>query len=152
MHTRSVASRWVIGAFLAGALISAPLAATAGTATSAESAYSVGGRGYNNQAKIVTNTTGSAGAGTALAYTSVSTQTGSVPAGYMGARARMFNSSGTLLQQSGITYNSANNVSYMSVNTYRSGHGVRQSWGVTWGWNGSSYGAFYTFKSPFQNS
>lgn len=141
------------GAFFAGLLLTAaPLAATAGTATSAESAYSVGGRAYNNQAKIVTSTTGAGGAGSAFAYTIVSTQSGSVPAGFMGARARMFNSSGTPLQESAIKYNSGDNTSYMSVQTSRTGHGVRQSWGVTWGWNGSSYGAFYTFKSPYQNS
>ena len=70
----------------------------------------------------------------------------------MGARARMFNSSGTLLQESAIKYNAVNNTSYMSVLTSKTGHGVRQSWGVTWGWKGSSYGAFYTYKSPYQNS
>lgn len=122
-----------------------PMSSDAGTAYGSWGGYSVGGRDYQNRAWVSTST-GSAGARTDVRPTS-----GCAPSGYMGARARLFNSGGSLIQESSIVYNSvcANS---MTVPTNRSASGTWYSYGITWGFNGSGYNSFYTFVSPNQSS
>lgn len=138
--------RVLAGLLVTGFLIGlAPAAAQAGQASSSWGYFTVNGVSYKNQATISTST-GSAGAYTFLGRTS-----GCIPSGWGGARARLFNSANTLIQESSILYNSGCVIGFDRV-TSRSGGGTWYSYGVTWGWNGSSYSPSYTFKSPNQNS
>lgn len=134
------------GLLLTGFVIGlAPAAAQAGTATSATGSFSVNGISYRNQAQISTSP-GSAGAFTILFRSS-----GCIPSGWGGARARLFNSANSLVQESTIGYNSGCVTGFDRVTT-RSASGTWNSYGVTWGWNGSGYSPVYTFRSPNQSS
>ena len=125
-----------------------PAAAIAGTASSPVGTYTVFGYGYQNQAVIVTLASSS---GSASARTNVSPQSGCAPAGYMGARARLFNSAGSLVQESSTQYNSGCSTGLI-IPTNRTGHGTWYSYGVTYGYNGGGYSPYYTFQSPNQTS
>ena len=139
--------RVLVGLLLAGFLLGAtPLAAQAGQAVSSWGYFTVNGVAYKNQATISTSS-GSAGAYTLLAKAG----SGCIPSGWGGARARLFNSGNTLVRQSTIQYNSGCTVAF-DVVTSRTGSGTWYSYGVTWGWNGSAYNPYYTFKSPNQSS
>lgn len=123
----------------------APIASNAGTAYGNWGGYSVGGVSYQNRAWITTS------AGSAGARTDVKPTSGCAPAGYMGVRARLFTSGGSLVQESSIAYNSGC-ASLMTAPSNRSASGTWYSYGVTWGFNGSGYNAYYTFISPNQSS
>ncbi|GCE77334.1 hypothetical protein [Cellulomonas biazotea] len=121
-------------------------AAQAGSASSTVSALSANGKSYSAQALVYTNT------GSAWAYSRINSKSGNVASGWMGANGRLFNSGGSLVKEGGFTYNSgaASGLSIPSGTLYRSGSFY--SYGVVKVWNGSSYNAHYTFKSPLQNA
>lgn len=121
-------------------------AAQAGSASSSVSALSANGKSYTAQAVVYTNT------GSAWAYSRINSSSGNVASGWMGANGRLFNSAGSLVKEGGFTYNSgaASGLSIPSGTLYRSGS--YYSYGVVKVWNGSSYNAHYTYKSPQQNA
>ena len=146
-HGPSPVARTIVGALVLGFLIGvAPLAAHAGQAVSSWGYYTINGVAYKNAATISTSS------GSAVAWTAVAKNgSGCFPSGWAGARARIFNSAGSMLKQSSILYNSGCTVMY-DQGTSVSGSGARYSYGVTWGWTGSQYSAVYTYKSPNQSS
>lgn len=76
----------------------------------------------------------------------------SVPFGYMGARGRLFRSSGSLCREGATKYNDTTNytiIGYSGVNTC--GAGAYYSYGVSYKYTGSGYSAYYTFSSPTLN-
>ena len=119
--------------------------AQAGTADSTIGLFTVYGVNYTNQATIYTTP------GSANASTLITTASGTVPAGWMGARARLFNSSGVLIQEGQTSYTPVKAAGY-GVSTIRSATGTWYSYGVTYSWNGNGYSAYYTFRSPNQSS
>lgn len=143
---RSKYGRFIAGVAIAGFLIGyAPVAASAGDASSSWGYYTINGVQYRNQATISTVS------GRASAWTNVGTTSGCASSGWMGLRARLFNSAGSLIQESTIAYNSGC-TSLMDRVTTRYAGGAWFSYGVTWGWTGSSYSPSYTYQSPNQSS
>jgi hypothetical protein len=135
-----------VAVFLAGFLVMfIPAAANAGVADSAYGYYTVYGHQYQNQAIISTST------GSAVGFTYNSWYTGSNPTGWAGAQGRVFSSGGTLECHGTIEYNSAPGYVAGSDCVYYAS-GAYYSYGVAYGWNGSGYSPFYTYKSPNQNS
>lgn len=120
--------------------------AVAGSASSAYGYYSVGGYSYRNQATIVTGT------GNDYAYTNLRSTSGNVPPGWFGTLSRGWTTAGALTCSSGYTYNSTWSSGQSRACAFSGYSGsAYYSYGVTKGWNGSSYNAYYTFKSPLQN-
>lgn len=103
------------------------------------------GYSYKNQAKAYTGTGDLAGV---WAYACVYSEDGNVPTGYMGARARLYNSSGSLVKSSSWVYNDEP-LSGMSIPTdiYKT-KGTYYSKGLTAAYNGDGYTTYYTFQSP----
>lgn len=146
---KRVRFRIVTIVFMSAFLSTGTAAAIAGTATSAwYGPYSVGGYSYKNQAAIMTNTpAGDQG------RTVVQSQSGNVPSGWMGAKARAYRTSnGALACDGSITYNSGPVVE-MSVPCFFTGvvGAGYHSLGTSYGWNGSGYNSWGTYKSPSQN-
>ena len=133
------------GSAILGASVGAVAPAFAGTAYSTVGAFTVAGTNYTNQAYVITST------GKVSAVSEIDVASGSVPAGWMGARGRLFNAAGTLIQESATAYTSVT-ASGLGVPTVRTGTGTWNSYGVTYSWNGSSYSPYYTFRSPNQTS
>lgn len=136
-----------ICSFLVGILLSmGALVAYAGVANSNYVSYGpVFGYTYKNQASISTGGT------SAAAYTWVQNYDyANVPAGYMGAKARMYNSSNVLVAQSDYLYNSSSSYGFNQM-TMRSASGTYYSKGLTQAWNGSAYNTYNTAQSPNQN-
>ena len=139
---RSVMVALVVG-FTVGA--GATLAA-AGTATSAFGYSTINGHEYQNYATIVTSTNN------ARAYTVTKWNSGGTTAGWAGARGRLFTSGGALSCEGTTSYNPYDNWTATGYSCTRTTSGAWYSYGVSYGWTGSSYSPFYTFKSPNQNS
>jgi len=100
---------------------------------------------YQNRASIST------GGNWAYATTEVQNQAfENVPTGYMGAKARMYNSSDSLVSESDFRYNSQPLYS-MTQSASRWFSGTYYSKGLTQAWNGSGYVTYSTFQSPSQN-
>lgn len=146
---RGRARRLILVAVLMSAIgfgVTVPLAANAGTANSSNGNYTDNGIGYFNRATITTTV------GKATASTTVGTRNGSsAPGGWMGFRARLFSSGGSLIQESVTQYNGGPSFQ-ASIGTSRNAGGSWYSYGVTYGWNGSGYNAHFTFTSPNQTS
>lgn len=120
-------------------------AASAGSAVSSTGYYTVAGIQYLSRAHIAT-TPGQASAGTWVERNGAST-----PGGYAGARGRLFTSGGSLSCEGSTLYNDAG-YGVFAWSCTRSASGSWYSYGVGYGWNGSSYSPFYTFTSPSQTS
>lgn len=136
-----------ICSFLVGIFLSmGALVAYAGVANSVYVSYGpVLGYTYKNQASIST------GGSSAAAYTWVQNYNyANVPTGYMGAKAMMYNSAGTLVTYSDYLYNSSPSYGFNQMIT-RSASGTYYSKGLTQAWNGSSYYTYNTAQSPNQN-
>jgi len=137
-----------ICAFLVVFLLSASAGAVlAGTASSNWFNYGpVNGYYYENAAIVVT---GSSGAwATTIAETS-NKQT--VPAGYVGAQARLYNSEGSLKLSSNWMYNSSSNVTGVQPSTsIYTTRGTYYSSGFSQAYNGSGYNNYGTYRSPNQ--
>jgi len=127
--------------------------AAAGSASSAIGITSViNGQKFENQAVVNVTPSTDKGYGTAKVR-----GRSSVPAGNMGARARLYTSAGALVKQSSVVYTtstySAN--TWFSVNTATANltNGTKYySQGTSYHWNGSSYVTYTTFKSPTATS
>ncbi len=101
----------------------------------------VNGRDYKFYA-TAGNTSGSPWARTNLVC-----ESGSVPEGYMGVLAGLYNSNGTLIKQSSWYYNA--NVQFgIGVYAHGSGSGHFYSYGKVAIYNGNGYNTYYTSKSP----
>jgi len=120
-------------------------AAQATTAQSSTGYYTVGGHQYANTAYVFTYSPPAASAQT---YTQWSTPTTSP--GYAGSKGRLFTGSGSLSCEGSIQYNSGQ--AAVGSSCTRSTSGTWYSYGVSYGWNGSSYSPFYTYQSPNLNS
>ncbi len=143
--TKQKLALMLVGTSLLGASVGAVAPAFAGTAYSTVGVFTVSGINYSNQAYIITSP------GNISAVSQINSTSGSVAAGWMGARGRLFNAAGTLIQESQTSYTSVNATS-ISVPTVRTGTGTWNSYGVTYSWTGSSYTPYYTFRSPNQTS
>lgn len=135
-----------VTAFVVAAL---PGVAAAGVAVSSWGYFTTNGVQYRNKAEVVTST------GQAHATAWVGPRYQSVGSGWVGARGRLFTSGGALSCEGTTTYNGSSlssGSSHIAWSCIRSQGGTWYGYGVTYGWNGSSYNPVYTFKSPNQNS
>jgi hypothetical protein len=140
----SIGTRLGLGAFLLAGFVTAG-AGAASAADGQTSAFTVAGYSYNAHAGITSNATN------AVAVTDVNHATsGNVPAGYIGANARMFTSGGTEVGESGFKYTTTA-ASGIGVPYLHGPSGTYYSYGVASGYNGNGYNNYYTFKSPNQN-
>lgn len=133
-------------AFVIGILFSTSI--TVVLAAEASSPYGSYGPylGYTYLNQAVINT----GPYSVNAHTTVQTESStSVPTGYMGAQARLFDSSGTLIEYSNMTYNDSP-TSIMSTLAYTINRpGTYYSHGISAAYTGNGYDYYYTFKSPY---
>lgn len=125
-------------------------AAFAGYASGNLGYFTVGGHQYVNHAYVSTNTSSH----WALSGTHTDWTSGTIPAGYAGSRGRIFECSSNILKaESTIVYNSAGNEAVANSPTWWTSAGnAAYGYGVSWGWNGSGYSAYYTFKTTCQNT
>lgn len=133
-----------IPAFIMGIVLGSAGVALATTASGPYGYYGpIYGYQYYNEAGVSTISTG------ANATTWVgSYQDSTIPIGYMGGFARLYNSNGVLEKYSSWTYN-ASAVYAMAVTSPTDGvHQSYYSYGVTAAYNGNGYDYYYTFKSP----
>jgi len=106
----------------------------------------IGGYYYKNRADV-DNTYGYIRAGT---YDTTQNG-GSVPAGYMGALARLYKG-GALCSQYGYNYNGSTSSGIETYSSTGCGSGVYYSYGATANYNGNGYNYTYTFQSPSINN
>lgn len=109
------------------------------------------GKTYQNRATIVTVTS----THKATASTSTGPSGFHAPAGWVSSRGRLFTSGGALSCEGVNEYNDSqleNGTVVVGYSCTHTGTGTWYSYGVSQAWNGSGYTAFYTFKSPNQNS
>jgi hypothetical protein len=136
---------WAFSSTAAVASSSVQDNAVTGNAASAVGYYSAGGRSYQNWS-VVRTSSFKADATTLTAFTS-----GLTTAGYAGSRGRLFTSGGSLSCEGVNSYNTQD-LAAVGYSCIRKTSGAWYSYGVSYAWNGSGYNAFYTFKSPNQNS
>lgn len=75
----------------------------------------------------------------------------SVPTGYIGILPRLYKNTALCAQPSDYSYNGIRATGY-DVPVYGNcGSGAYNSYGVTKAWTGTSYVAYYTFRSPNVN-
>jgi hypothetical protein len=145
---RNRLARLLVAFPLAAYLSMIPAVAHAGWAESAVGWYTNTGHNYQSYAAVNTSP------GTVYAYTYAGPRDFTAPAGWIGLRARIMNTAGSVVAESSNVYTpqSLTAGSYWSAYLGRSLTGTWYSWGVTYAWNGSSYDAYLTFKSPYQTS
>lgn len=135
----------MICAFLVGILISVSAVAFAATVYSSWGYYGpINGYSYKNQASLM-NSDGWLTTGTNV-YNQYS---GNIPAGYMGAKAQLYNTNNQLIDYSSWQYNSTavNNFGVIiQKNNYS--HTYYYTKGITAAYNGNGYTTYYTFQSP----
>lgn len=120
--------------------------AYAGNASSSTSYPYIGGVTFENWATVNTSP------GSARSMSLMGHNDGSTPVGHAGARGRLFTSGGSLSCEGSNTYNSATNMFAAGTSCWRSTSGTWYGYGVVYGWDGTSYAAYYTFKTPNQSS
>ncbi|MDP2400824.1 MAG: hypothetical protein Q8M66_02495 [Actinomycetota bacterium] len=145
-HRRT--ARMLLVGLVAGFVLGAAIPAFAGIAYSSYGYYTVYGIGYRNRASVYTYSDRGFAATDVFTYPAQN-----VPSGYMGALARLYNSSGTLVRQSTWRYNSgsASGLGATTSDSYTIPTGVYYSLGQSRAWNGSGYTTYNTFRSPNQN-
>jgi hypothetical protein len=76
-----------------------------------------------------------------------------VPAGYLGVKARMLNSAGTIIGATDMYYSTSASSSKQTAFLFGSNYpsGAYRSQGITQGYNGTSYVENYTYATPYQN-
>lgn len=125
-------------------------------ATGATGYYSVYNRNYSNFSYVYAGYTSGTAYASAItrAQTDPTTTSNKVPSGYMGAKARLYNSSDQLVASTSFIYNSKEdntlNSDVASLNPAKSTEAY-YSYGITAAYNGNGYSQYYTFKSPSQN-
>jgi hypothetical protein len=104
---------------------------------------------YDNQ-----NTIDTTAGRPAVASINVATQNGgNVPAGYMGVKAMMFYSNGSLCRAGSWTYNGSSTFSMFATTSPGCGSGpVYYSQGASAAYNGHGYDTFPSWPSPDENS
>lgn len=106
------------------------------------------GYSYENQASVYASDPGYG----VFAGTHVANQVNvNIPTGYMGAKARLYDSNGILDTSSSWYYNSAPQVGMLVLSPYYYSSGIYYSYGLTAAYNGSGYSTYYTFQSPNVN-
>lgn len=101
----------------------------------------IAGQSYRNQA-----TADNVGTGHADTY--VLDTTGSSPAGWMEAEARVFISTGAMCSTSGMIPAPSAGSTWAAHKQNTCGYGLRYSYGKSAAYNGNGYNYYYTFKSP----
>lgn len=143
-------AKFVIYALVLGVFFGGAGTALAGTASSPYYYYGpVLGYNYDNQATVVAETSPLVGA---WAATWVG-QDGylSVPPGYMGAKARLYDSSGILREASNWVYNNSSANAFDVLTPTDSTPGTYYSYGISAAYNGNGYYTYYTYVSPYQS-
>lgn len=132
-----------------------PTAVYAGSAQSSFKYYTVYGYNYRNYSGV---TTGSYN-GTSYANSWTTGQTDlaatQVPAGYIGAQARLFDSNGSVVATTPYTYNdyttATHSSDFASADPAISGRSY-YGYGITAAYNGNGYTYCYSNKSPYQTA
>lgn len=136
----------IISSFLIGVILSISLSLFAGGGFSAYGYFTVYGIDYMNGASVYTTST-TAGAGAIIMPQKDTTY---VPAGYMGAKARLFDSNNNLIVETSWSYNSssANIHSNYTAHTTCTAGAYYYGYGITAAYNGNGYSNYYTFRTP----
>ncbi|WP_153005154.1 hypothetical protein [Ferroacidibacillus organovorans] len=104
----------------------------------------VNGYYYQNQATVVTPSTGGVYAGTWVQ----NQNSGNVPAGYMGAFSRLYTSNGVQVENSSWNYNSTAAYEIGQNTPFDYTNGTYYSVGATAAYNGNGYTTYQTYQSP----
>ncbi|OPX87833.1 MAG: hypothetical protein A4E53_02331 [Pelotomaculum sp. PtaB.Bin104] len=102
------------------------------------------GNWYSNQAKAIANINGVYG------YTWMDSNN-TLPAGYLGAKACLYNSAGSLIKSSSIKYTTTSIDWVSQATSYQIWSGTYYSKGVTYYFDGDGYIAEDTLKTPNLN-
>lgn len=143
---RSFKKGWII--FIVFILIMAVILAIPIMASSGESANrteTVFGYTYVFRSLIHNETSGSLGYQTTVWVTSAN----SVPVGYMGVKARLYNSSGALKAYTDWDYNIVQTNSFLQSGTYSTTSGFYYSCGHVKLYNGNGYTEFDSYATPY---
>ncbi|MDI6816951.1 MAG: hypothetical protein QME41_07160 [Actinomycetota bacterium] len=121
------------------------VSALAGTALSNYSYFTCGSYGYKNQAEVMTTTYG------AYASTYIhSDPSVTRPAGWYGAKARLYNDSGVLVKWTDFFYSSSAATGFAKMTGAYTVKGNYYSYGISQSWTGSAYHGHATWTSPSQ--
>jgi hypothetical protein len=138
--------RVAVGAFVCGALTGVGGVAFAGTAQSAYGYFTGGNTTYMNYAHVTTSTS--------YAWSDTVTQRngGGTQVGWAGSRGRLYTGAGALSCEGSNVFSSTYGSPAVGDSCTRTAHGTWYGYGVSYGWNGSSYNAAFTFTTPSQTS
>jgi hypothetical protein len=124
-------------------MLSSSIIAFAGSGTTDMKCFTVSGIEYGIWSSIYTTPS------TAMARTCNMSYSGKVPQGYAGAQARLYNSSGTLIKDTGMSWNKSEANGYQADTPYMSvATGYYYSYGITQQYNGSGYNTNYAYLTP----
>lgn len=140
--SRKAAATFALSAVMIFTIV---VSALAGTAWSNYSYFTCGSYGYKNRA-IVGTDSGGAYAGTFI-YSDPSVNR---PAGWYGAKARLYNDSDTLVKWTDFFYSSASDYYYSMATGNYTVRGNYYSYGISQSWTGSAYHGHATWTSPKQ--
>jgi hypothetical protein len=132
-------------ACVGGLAFTAAGGASAATAKSKVSGFSANGVTYTADASVAT------GSKWAQGHSYIGANK-TVAAGWMGANGRLFNSRGALVKEGGYQYNSVSAIGRGGGSGTYYYSGTYYSHGIVRAWNGNSYNAHYTYKSPSLNA
>lgn len=118
--------------------------AVAGTANGSSTSHTIGGRVFTGYSTVITNPS----AGWARAVENV--YGNYLPAGWYGAAARLYTSSGTLVVNGTVAYSSVQTTTHSAYTGLRTVPGSYYGQGTFYGWNGSNYIPIVTPRSPNQ--
>lgn len=121
------------------------VSALAGTAYSNYSNFTCGDYGYRNRASVITDSSG------ANAYTLIEAVPAvDRPAGWLGAKARLYNDKNELVKWTDFHYSSIPSWGFGVYSGYHTVRGNYYSYGISQSWTGSAYHGHATWKSPMQ--
>lgn len=147
----SMVRRLAVVSAIFGMLLGLTMPALAGRAVSAPGYYNVGGESYKNSAAVRTDFSNQNWV-VGTTFNSRSDRRDAAP-GWIGARARLYRSNGSLVSQSGWRYNDRAMPTIAASTYQRPGPGVYYAKGLTTAWDGrGSYKTYNTFRSLNQHS
>ncbi|HBR02234.1 MAG TPA: hypothetical protein DD738_06460 [Ruminiclostridium sp.] len=139
-------------------LVTNIIIALASSAESSKGYYTVYGHDYFNYSTINTGTNYDGSTFVAAVSSAVCDPPGTetaVPTGYLGARSRLYNSSGKMIEETDYLYNSSPawvlHSDSARLDSPVSGQAY-YSYGITAAYNGNGYTTYSTFKSPSLNA
>jgi len=142
-------NRRIIKALMLCMVISAMMAATvfASTKSNVYDTPTINGKRYSFTSDVWDRWVGSPNA-TAEAVANIKSNSGNVPAGYMGGHARLFTSSGTLWSSAAITYNTSSVSNHYNHSSPTNTAGLYYAQCRAFFYNGNGYDEYTGYQSP----